>query len=91
MTGNLFKSPCNIISSSNEKIADDPPQACGWYGQDKILACYNSSDTLPDFPGTLKIQISENSFWLQYVLSFLPFSGASPEPQITGDSESRFV
>ena len=52
MTDNLFKNPCNIISCSNEKIADDFSQdmACGWQGQDKILACYNPFDTLPHSP-----------------------------------------
>ena len=66
MTGNLFKNPCNIISCSNEKIADDFSQdmACGWQDQDKI-ACYNPFDTLPHSPRN-----SENTEkWEQFLVA----------------------
>ena len=44
----IGSNPCNIHPLFEKKIADDLPQACGWQGQDKILACYNPFDTLPD-------------------------------------------
>ena len=71
MTGNLFKNPCNIISCSNEKIADDFSQdmACGWQGQDKILACYNPFDTLPDSPRNS----GNTDNWDQFLVSMCTF------------------
>ena len=46
------KTHVTCIPCCDEKIADDLFQdmACGWQGQDKILACYNPCDTLPDSP-----------------------------------------
>ena len=41
-------------------------------------------------PGTLKIQITENSFWVQGPTFMNPPFGASREPQITEESESGF-
>ena len=41
-------------------------------------------------PGTLKIQITGNNLWVQYVLPLLPLFEASPEPPVTGESDSGF-
>ena len=90
MNGNQFKTHVIYISSSEKKTADDLPQACGWQGQDKILACYNPFDTLPDPARNSKIQTTEKSFRLQCEHSLLPLFGASSEPQITGESDSGF-
>ena len=90
MNGNQFKTHVTYIASSEKKTADDLPQACGWRGQDKILACYNAFDTLPDPSRNSKIQPTEKSFRLQCEHSLLPLFGASSELQITGESDSGF-
>ena len=84
----IGSNPCNIHPLFEKKIADDLPQACGWQGQDKILACYNPFDTLPD--SHRNSGNTEHSFWLQCEHSLLLLFGASPEPQITGHSDSGY-
>ena len=86
----IGSNPCNIHPLFEKKIADDLPQACGWQGQDKILACYNPFDTLLD-----SHRNSENTDnWEQFLAAMWTFItppfGASPEPQITGHSDSGF-
>ena len=87
------KTHVTCIPCSDKKIADDLPQdmAGGWQGQEKILASYNPFDTPPNSPRNSKIETTENSFWLQCVLSLFPLFGASPEPQITRESDSGFI
>ena len=70
------------------------PLSCWWNQvRDDCWTCCGDrfSSLFPlILPGTLEIQITEVNFWLQCVLSLLSLFGASPEPQITGVSDSAF-
>ena len=93
MSGSLFKNPCNMYSLFWwENCRWLVPGLGMWVigpGQDTSML-QSIWYTPMILPRTLKTQTTEISFWLQCVLSLLSLFGASPEPQITGESGPGF-
>ena len=90
ITGNLFKTPYNMYPTSDEKIADDLPT---WHvGGRARTRYYHVATHLIHYlilPGILKIQVTENSFWVQCPTFITPAFEASPES--LNHSESGFL